>query len=397
MLNAADKVTYVKKPAADFFYTKYLKALKGSYNTSTFGGKYYTADMDLHYKFGAQLSYDLGYVDAKPQAYSNSNWRRVRIYVKGNMFDTRLLYELEYSFTGSNNYKDIYLGYQDELKKYNLTYRVKAGNIKIPFSLEGYSSSKNITFMERALNEIFVENRKIGLELLLRQQRNKQYINFFTALFTNSLNEQSSQDPDTKGFAARLTYAYKFNKKHLLSLGTSMMYTKLQKSTLKYSQESESSIITDKYVSVKINEVDNILKNNLEALYIHNAYSLQGEFSHAALHSTTQGRYNFNAYYLEGSYFLFGKGRRYDFKDATLSKVKPNSSTSLEAAFRYSYISLNSRDEHGGEQSDYTFALNWYISKELKMMFNYIIAQPKQTDDYDGLLQIYQTRLLFAF
>lgn len=392
---AEDKV--IKTPQSDLFYKKYLTPLKGSYTTSTYGGKYFTAEADLRYRFGAQLSYDIGYVDAKPDAYSDSNWRRVRVYAKGDMFDKKLLYELEYSFTGNNNYKDIYLGYQNKLRKYNLDYRVKAGNIKVPFSLEGYSTSKNITFMERALNDAFADNRKVGLDVLLSKQIQKHHFNLFATLFTNSLNERSSEDPDRNGYASRLTYAYKFKKNHLLSLGTSIMNTNLQKSTFRYKQESESSIIREKYVSVKINNVDNILKNNLEALYINNAYSLQGEYTHSKVHSTSQGSYGFDGYYLQGSYFLFGNVRRYNFKDATLAKIKPKNNTCLEAAFRYSYLNLNDRDEHGGQQSDYTFGLNWYISKELKLMFNYIIAKPQGTDDYDGLLQVYQTRVLFAF
>jgi phosphate-selective porin OprO/OprP len=77
--------------------------------------------------------------------------------------------------------------------------------------------------------------------------------------------------------------------------------------------------------------------------------------------------------------------------------VKPNKDGSVEVAFRYSYLNLNDKDEHGGMQTDYTYGLNWYISKELKVMANYIVAKPKETDEYDGLLQIVQARILFAF
>jgi len=39
------------------------------------------------------------------------------------------------------------------------------------------------------------------------------------------------------------------------------------------------------------------------------------------------------------------------------------------------------KDEHGSTQSD----------------INYVVSKPKGTDYYDGLLQILQIRLLFAF
>ena len=146
-------------------------------------------------------------------------------------------------------------------------------------------------------------------------------------------------------------------------------------------------------------------KNNVEALYIFDKYSLQGEYTRFGLDAYNKRdylqNYTFDAYYIEGSYFLIGKGKKYKFKESILGKIKPNIDGAVELALRHSYINLtdtsNDKDEVGGTQSDYTMGVNWYVSKELKFMLNYIISEPTGTEKYDGLLQIIQGRVIFAF
>jgi hypothetical protein len=61
------------------------------------------------------------------------------------------------------------------------------------------------------------------------------------------------------------------------------------------------------------------------------------------------------------------------------------------------FLDLDSLDETGGSQRDYNMGINWYYNKQLRLMFNYIIAEPKDTENYSGRLQIAQARVLFAF
>lgn len=382
------KDKYVKKRAATWKYQKYIKKLKNEKGIKPY---------DYRYQFGAQVSYDIGYVDEVDNSYFKNNWRRVRVYYKGSNFDEKLFHELEYSFTGVSKYKDVYIGYKDKIKSMGLGYKIKLGNIKIPFSLERYSSSKNITFTERALNDVYAESRKLGSELVLSEKIYDNHINLFASIYSNSIDQILDDDIQQPGYSTRLTYGYKFDKNHIISVGGAYGYQDIKGENVKYNQESESTFIDQKYISVKVKNVDNIVKKNIELLYIYKNYSLQGEYSISTL-DALKNRYNFYGYYLEGSYFLIGNGRRYDMSNSVLKGVKPNIDTSLEFAFRYSYLDFNDKDEdENGMQKDYTFALNWYLSREIKFMLNYIIAEPIKTDNYDGRLQIVQSRVLFAF
>ena len=387
------KIKYRKKRAGEYFYTRSLKQLQNKRGV----GRY-----DYKYKFGAQLSYDAGYIYEADDKYFNSLWRRVRVYHSGSFFDETLFYQLEYSFTGSNKYKDIYAGYQNKIQTTNSEYRIKLGNIKIPFSLERYSSSKNLTFMERALNDAFSENRKLAGEVLLSQNFYNNRINLFASAFSNSIDDNINDELNKPGQSYRAVYSYKARKRHLLSFGGGYQTRDMKGENVKINQASESKLIENKYVSVKIKDVDTLNKYNIEALYIYNKFSLQAEYTSTDVLALVDN-YNFDAYYGQVSYFLFGKGRRFSTDDSKLKKVKPNKDGALEFAFRYSYINLNDKGEKGvnpedgGEQKDYTYSLNYYMSKELRFMLNYIVAEPIKTDDYDGRLQIVQGRVLFAF
>ncbi len=388
------KNKYIKIRDEKYVYTPYINMLRNDEGIGSF---------DYRYKFGAQISYDIGLINEVDPLYTvgdthytENGWRRIRVYHKGSFDAEKIFYELEYSFTGSNQFKDIFLGYKNEIRPLNTSYRFKAGNIKIPFSLEGYSSSKYITFMERALNDAYAENRKLGGEVLLSTKLGDNRINLFAAGFSSSIDEKLDDDVAQPGFSVRGTYAYKFSKRHLVSLGGASMSQDMKGENVKFNQGAESDFLKEKYVSVKIKDVDKLIKNNIEALYINKKFSLQAEYT-VVTTEALENDYTFEAYYAQGSYFILGKGRKYKLSTSTLSKIKPNKDGAVELAFRYSYIDLNDKDEHGGTQTDYNYGLNWYYSPELKFMINYVVAEPRDTDDYNGRLKILESRVLFAF
>ena len=390
-------VKYVKKRTASSKYDRYLKKLESRKPNRKYAG--------YEYKFGAQISYDFAYIYEADEKYYAHDYRRVRVYHQGSFYEKKLFYELEYSFTGNNHYKDNYVAYKDKLRNLDLNYRVKMGNIKIPFSLETYSSSKNITFMERALNDAFSDNRKIGAEVLLSQKIDNSHINLFGALYSSSIDERIDNEIFKRGYTLRATYAYKFSKRHLLSIGTAYQYKDMNGDDIKIDQGAESDYVNNKYLSIKIKDVDTTSKNNIELFYMNEKYAFQAEYTRFRVNAYNKREYlqeyNFDAYYLEGSYFFIGKGKKYKLSNSTLGKVKPKVGGAVEFALRYSYINLtdtsNDKEEIGGYESDYVAGVNWYVNKELKFMFNYVVAQPKKTEDYDGMLQIWQARALFAF
>jgi len=385
-----------KSKAQQYGYNRYLKKLK----STRAKGKYKHT-----YKFGAQISYDIAYINEADKSYLDSDFRRIRVYHKGSFLNEKLFYELEYSFTGSNKYKDNYIGYKSHNKMLNTDYRVKVGNIKIPFSLESYTSSKNNMFMERALTNAYAESRQLGGEVLLHKKfTSSDSANLFLSLFTSSIDEHIDDEIIKQGYAMRGTYAHKWRKNHLFSIGGAYFAQNMNGDNVKFNESAESYIMQNKYISASIKGADRLTKNNLELFYIYDKYSLQGEYTQVnvdAVNKSIIGKltsYTFNGYYFEGSYFIMGQGRRYKFNNASMRKPKLNRDGAVELALRYSYINLNDIDEdNNGAQTDYTFGANWYINNEIKLMLNYIVAEPLKTKLYNGRLNVLQTRILFAF
>jgi len=389
-----EKIKYVKKREAKYGYQKYLHMLSNRDPIRPF---------DYRYSFGAEVSYDLGYVDQTPiaymnfpQSYYNRMWRRIVVDHKGSFFDKKLFYKFSYSFTGNDNYKDCYLGFQNRFLTKSF-YRIKAGNIKIPYSLQRYSSSKNLSFMERPLgDDAFAITRKIGLEIFLYTKLQQHLFALFLSSYTNSIDEYRRDEVNKPGKSVRVTYTYKVSKHKLFHIGIGLLDENLKDTTLHYKQNSESKILNEKYVSTKIDFVNSRNVRNLDIIYLHNLYYFEAGYMGSWV-DAQKSHYYFYSYFLEGSYFFIGQGKRFNTKESKFSKIKITKDGALELALRYSFINLNDKDEDGGEQTNYNISLNWYLSTEFKMMFNYIRALPKGTDDYNGALNIYQMRILFTF
>ena len=388
------KVKYVKKQEAKYSYQRYLEPLSNRWPILPY---------DYYYSFGLQMSYDIGYIDQTPAAYSllegsysNRMWRRIVLDHEGSFFKKKLFYKFAYSLTGSSQYKDVYIGYQDNFLSKSF-YRVKVGNLKIPYSLQRYSSSKNLSFMERPLgDDAFAISRQLGLELFLYTKLKANLFGLFLSPYTNSIDARRQGDANRVGSAVRATYTYKVSKRKLLNIGVAFLDENLYNHTLRYKQNSESAIMNEKYVATKIKSVSRRNIRNLDIIYLNNRYYCEAGYMDSIVNAK-KGSYHFYSYSLEGSYFLIGQGKRFNTKESKFSKIKTTRGGALELALRYSFINLNDKDEQGGKQSDYNVALNWYLTTEFKMMFNYIRALPQGTKDYNGAINIYQMRLLFAF
>ncbi len=390
------KVKYIKKRSQVFWYQKYLSYLSNKRPIGTY---------DYKYKFGGQFSYDLGYIDQapdtwsnEPQPFSDHKFRRARVFHGGSFLDQKVFYEMEYSLLDNkDHFKDFYFGYQNKLNSLDLNYRIKFGNIKIPVDLNRYTTSKNLSFMERPLgDDAFSIGRKMGFELFLYKKLQQHRFGLFYSSFSNSIDEKINHLTQYPGNSLRLTYNYKIEKNNLFHIELGRYSQEYKKDDLRLRQNSESEILSTKYVSTKIKNTDNLTVKNYDLYYQDHKYSGQAGYKQIDI-SSDQSSYIFYSYFMEGSYFILGKGKQFDLKESKFSKIKPTKDGAIEAAIRYSYINLNNKDEQGGEQTNYSVALNWYLNSEIKIMTNYIVALPKDTDDYDGLINIYQMRIQFAF
>lgn len=116
----------------------------------------------------------------------------------------------------------------------------------------------------------------------------------------------------------------------------------------------------------------------------------QSELRFAVIDTLSQGTLVIPAFYSQIGYLLTGEVRPYNKQAGVLGRIKPLHAVgdggigAWEIAARYSYINANqglipadvqtATLHRGGELNDFTVGLNWYLTSNAKLQFNYIRA-----------------------
>ena len=133
------------------------------------GFKVMSPDGDLSLKFGGRIQNDWAWYSADDELEAavggfeeGTEFRRARLFFEGELYD-RVEFKAQYDFAGGDpEFKDVYLG----LIHLPGVGGLRVGHYKEPFSLEEQTSSKYLTFLERALPiEAFSPARNTGFML----------------------------------------------------------------------------------------------------------------------------------------------------------------------------------------------------------------------------------------
>jgi phosphate-selective porin OprO/OprP len=283
-----------------------------------------TLDGDFKLKIGGRLMTDWLWSseDTKIKQYVGEQEdgveiRRARLYFSGLIYDN-VEYKLQFDFAGGDaDLKDAYLGLTDfPLGK------LRMGHFKEPFSLEELTSSKYITFLERALPNIFAPSRNTGFMLhnTASDERTTTAIGMFRS------TDDYGEDVDDGGYniTGRVTALpiYEDKGANLLHLGAAYSYRNPDDS-IRYRQRPEAHL-TDRFVDTGTFAGDQVDLVGLEAAWVNGPLSLQGEYMMASADRLGSGSdVDFDGYYVQASYFLTGEHRKYKTTEGAFSRTKP--------------------------------------------------------------------------
>jgi len=144
-----------------------------------------------------------------------------------------------------------------------------------------------------------------------------------------------------------------------------------------------------------------------EAALVYGPFSVQGEYfrNWVSATTTTGDSPSFDGYYLFGSWFITGESRAYRRATGAFDRLRPTNNFGLgehsgagawELALRYSRVNLNDEGISGGRMHDYTAGVNWYLNPNMKIQFNYTLAN-LESDGLEGNTHIFQTRFATDF
>ncbi|HED16639.1 MAG TPA: hypothetical protein ENI64_07510 [Gammaproteobacteria bacterium] len=223
--------------------------------------------------FGGRIMADYAFYsdDAGLDMGDGQEFRRARLFAKGHFGDW--YFKSQWDFAGNKTTaKDVYIKYKGFK---NIT--LSAGQFFEEFTMEGPSSSKYITFMERAtVVNAFAPFRHIGLGINGHGASWSSAVGVFGGTATGTKTGIDSNFDVT----GRFTVAPVHEKGAVIHLGGSASYrTPNSNRTVRFRARPESHVTHVRLVDTKaIGNVVNFISYGLEAAAVYGPVSVQGEY-----------------------------------------------------------------------------------------------------------------------
>jgi phosphate-selective porin OprO and OprP len=312
---------------------------------------------------------------------NGTEMRAARIYLKGTI-DERYFFKVNYDFAstkagdGGPAFKDVYMG----LKQVPGLQNVKVGHYKEPMGLDVLTSSKYTTFMERSLTASHQPSRNTGI--MASGGEAEKRMTYAAGIFRDADKFGKGGGNGDYAFTGRVTGLPMTNKDHtsMIHLGVAYSYRKHDSGSVGFSLRPESHL-APKYVDTGSLAADASNVVGLEWASVTGPFYTQAEYVNIDVDgSTGASSPTFASYYGQLSWFPTGDHKKYDAKNGAFGRVSPKNPWgkggwgAWELAVRYSTTDLNDADVTGGELTDITAGVNWYLASHARIMANYINA-----------------------
>jgi phosphate-selective porin OprO/OprP len=334
------------------------------------------------------------FFENKNKLSNGTHLRRARFAIKSKFYEK---WNAEFDFDFADNSveaKDMWLSYD----LFNNCF-VKAGHFKVPFSLNELTSSRLITFMERAYPTTFAPGRKMGLGFT--KWTNKLFLS--SAIYGQEIDGKKDKTTDEGyGFASRMAFAPIHNEDFVIHTGLGFVYQTPddEGNTVEFKEEPETKIGDTEFCNT--NDIPNVKSydvKGVEGAFAYKNIHLQAEYMKTTVYRTDNlDNIKFDGGYAYLSWILTGEHQPYEMKEGEFGKIVPkNNYGAFEVAFRYSHLNLTDDDYKlpegqtvdsdrikGGKANNFTFALNWYANNKIRFMLNYAIVDNSIFADMKG-------------
>ena len=324
------------------------------------------------------------------------NLRRTRFAVKAQL-DKNWYGELDTDWTsGIPELKDAYLAFTgvEGLE-------IKAGNFKENFSIQRNTTSRYLMFMERAMVTYLAPSRHLGINARYSNKWFWASAGVFGPELSSS-EEQTYMEDGNKdyGYNEGLSYTGKLVFRPLyksttssLHIGGAVSYREPKLTCTdgyyigRYSSRNSTSINRKKYLDTDdVKGLDHELAWTVELaghwkqLRYETAYIARGMYLDQKVNPlSTQWA---EGWYAQASWLLFGGTQNYDADGAKYTRTTSEHKWgNLEVAFRYEYADFNTgklfsrkvsdTNIFGGSGEAYTVGLNYYPTKNVKIVLNW--------------------------
>ena len=276
--------------------------------------------------------------------------------------------------------------------RFNKNNEVHVGKMEMPFSLESVSNSKYHFFMERSIASALTERFGTGMNFT----HYGDDWNMRIGVFGDDHYNLGSSSTYGKSITSRIG-----KKLNILNgrmyLGASLQYREPE-TVQSFRTLPESNTYNARLLDTgELFFVDSIEKYGIEALWKNNNWTLQSEYVQNKFTREFGGDLNYS-----GGYFIisriFNGQRRFSFKKGEWTSTKVKNYKTWELSARYSFLDLRAPDLNAGYEENISMGINYYLSKNNRIMFNAIQAKAKPNSfAINETLNIYQLRFQFEF
>lgn len=322
-----------------------------------------------------------------------ADFRRARLAAVGDVAENvGYTVEFDFGFPGRPSFMDVWL----EVRDTQLLNDVKVGYFRHPIGLDGLTSVKELTFIERGLPFAFLPFRQIGAMSAWRNEElgttwSISGFRFPTDIFGGQIGDNGGY-----GLATRLTaILIEFANGPLFHIGGAYSFINPANDAVRYLSQPEFFIAetggaafvpagvpsaVPPFVDTGVITTEDVSLYSAEIAGTGGPWHAQAEAIFATVQRFGAGDVSFSGISAQTAYILTGENRPYNRKNGVLGRVVPRNnfgqgySGAWEFAVRWSMLDLDDADVQGGILNTSTVGLNWYLNKFTKFQFNYVRA-----------------------
>lgn len=316
-----------------------------------------------------------------------ADFRRTRLAGTGKVWENvSYMLEMDFAFPGRPSFMDVWLEIEE----------VGGGNLRVgqfitPFGMDGLTSARELTFLERAVPFTFLLFRQIGM--MYHGTSEDDSVTWSIAGFRYPTGPWGSSIGDSGyGMSARFTgLLYDEGEDGAVHLGGGFVFADPAENLLRYRNLPEFSILlAPALVDTGFMDVNHFFNMNAELATTCGPFHAQSEIFFAFTDQMDGTQTVFPGAYAQVAWILTGEHRPYKYKSGVLGRVIPDHPFgkcgigAWEIAGRWSYLDLNDENILGGRVNDLSLGMNWYLNKNTKFQFNYIHSFLDSSSNING-------------
>jgi len=333
-----------------------------------------SADGESSMKIGGRVQVD-GNVHSNegildPEITDGTELRRARFELKGTLpKDIFWAAELEFA-NNLAGIRDFWLGWHEGDGP-----AVTFGNQKQPFSLDVEMSSNDIPFVERGVDNYLIipfVDRAVGA----RVQNHTDTLFWAAGVYGDGVTPADvapGVDDEGWGATGRFVAAPIHTDDEVLHAGIRGSFRRPE-DAIRIRDETTNMSNFRVVDTGDLLGVDTVTLGGFEAGYVKGPFSAGAEWNVANVEMPGPDP-NFTSYHVQAAYTLTGESRakayRIDAGEFKRLRGDTPAEQPWEVCARYATIDLNSASISGGEEDVLSLGMNWYYSRNVRLMFNW--------------------------